>query len=149
MASLISASQKASLQSQFFAMHDTFARPIVAFKSATHVTVSTNPNYNPFFNGAPANDVENVYIQSGVFNARIKYNAEQELNLVIGGATDQVNLNKADGVVRIKVDVTGAAYFQDVERAEFDGDLFELFTDKRPHGLFTPDFFTFFLKKLN
>lgn len=149
MSSLLSDCNKAALQNVFYDIHDTFARPIVAFKTVTRVTVSTNPNYNPFYDAPAVNDVTQNITQSGIFYARIKYNAEEELNLIQGGPPSQVIAAEEDGVVRLKVDVTGAAYFFDTERVTFDDELFEVVTSKRPHGLFTPNFYTFYLKKLN
>jgi hypothetical protein len=66
-----------------------------------------------------------------------------------GEAADQVLLKKEEGLVRIKVDATGAAFLFGTTRVEMDDDIFDMRTSKRPHGLFKPDFYTFFLKKVN
>jgi hypothetical protein len=65
----------------------------------------------------------------------------------LGG--DQVNLRKEEGQVRIKLDPTGASYLFDAKRVTFDGEVFTIGTSKRPHGLFTPHFYDFWLQKEN
>jgi hypothetical protein len=52
-------------------------------------------------------------------------------------------------MVRLKLDVSGSAYLADAKNVVFDGTMFEKATSKRPHGLFTGQYYTYFLKKVN
>lgn len=149
--SYVTPSQKTFLQDQFFNLHDTFARPITMFKTAKSVVITTNPDNNVYFPDAPTNDQTTETIISGCFNARIKYNPKQDLAFAstFRGADDQITLKTMEGVVRLKLDMTGAAYLADTRKVRFDGNIYEVFSDNRPHGLFTPNFETFYLKRDN
>ncbi len=141
-------SQKTYLGDQFYNLHDTFARPILMFKTAKQTVISTNPENNLYFPDAPSNDETTEVIVSGCFNARIKYNPKQDLAFAstFRGADDQITLKTMEGVVRLKLDPTGASYLNNTQKARFDGQIYEVFSSKRPHGLFKPDFETFYLK---
>lgn len=153
MSSLISPQEKTCLAANFFNIADTFSRPVTFFKTAQEVVISTSSENNLYFPGAPDNDVIQEVIQSGVFAARIKYDPKEVLTL-FGGAqegngADQITAKIQNGWVRLKLDATGAAFMANTTRARFDGDIFEVMTSKRPHGLFDPQFETYYLKKLN
>ncbi len=153
MSSYISQADKTALSQVFYNIHDTFARPIAMYKNAQQVVISTNPDNNAFFPGAPFNDTIQNVVQSGVFQARIKYMTREDLQFfetsAAGKGSDQNTLKIEAGMVRIKLDPTGSAYLADATRVRFDNDNFEIVTSKRPHGLFTPQFDTYFLKKIN
>jgi len=153
MSSYISAADKLALAQPFYNIHDTFKVPIVMYKDAQQVVISTNPQHNAMFPGAPFNDTLQNVTQSGVFNARIKYMAKEDLDFfnttTRGKGEDQNTLKIEMGMVRLKLDVTGSAYLSDATRVVFDGDVFEPMTSKRPHGLFVRDFDTWYLKKIN
>lgn len=152
MSSYIPDSDKILLAQPFYNIHDTFSRPIAMYKNSEEVVINTNPNNNIFFPDAPFNDQIQNIIVSGMFNARIKYMTREDLNFFAnsrGDADDQITIKIEMGMVRIKLDATGAAYLFDAKRVKFDNDIFEPVTSKRPHGLFISDFYTFFLKKIN
>lgn len=156
MSSLISSGAKVLYESQFNLVHDTFSRPISIYRQSEKIIISTNAGNNSFFSNAPFNDqVQNVAV-SGVFNARILYSKMENLGMFepfgirkLGG--DQVNLRKEEGMVRIKLDPTGASYLFDAQRVTFDGTVFSIRTSQRPHGLFAnpPKFYDFYLQKEN
>lgn len=143
--------QKEPLNNEFNNLHATFARPIVIFKTAQETVVYTNPENNYLFQQAPFNSETTTIIQSGIINARILYAKKENLALFSVDSTrsdTQNNLFLSEGDVRLKLDPTGAAFLAGCERVTFDGTIFNVVTDKRPHGLFTPNFETFFLKKI-
>lgn len=152
MSSLISDAQKDILGSQFFSVHDTFARPIAIYKNAKQTIISTKQTNNYMFENAPTNDVvQNVQV-SGIFMARILYDKEEMLKQFSSanlGPDSQVNLLREDGGVRIQVDYTGAQYLFGAQLVTFDGEIFNINSTQRPHGLFAPKFYTFYLAKLN
>jgi hypothetical protein len=130
-------------------LHATFARPISIFRQAQKIIISTTPNHNFIWDSSPTNDIVSNVAVSGVFQARIAYNKLQNRNQFGADKGDQVNFKIFEGDVRIKLDPTGAAFLDGATRAEFDGGIFEITTSVRPHGLFVPNFYTYFLKKLN
>lgn len=151
--SYLTQAQKTSYNNEFNNLHATFGRPISIYQKAQEVVVVSNPANNFFFNGAPTNDIEDSIVQSGVFLARIKYGSRENLTPFNtnqqNNASDQINIRLQEGEVRIKLDPTGAAFIAGADRIVFDGTIFENVTSKRPHGLFDPNFETFYLKKLN
>lgn len=152
MSSYIPQAAKTVMQDQFNTLHDTFARPITVYRTAQEIVISTSETNNVFYPDAPTNDQTNTVINSGVFQARIKYNPKQDLAF-LGGNTrdgnDQITLKTMEGVVRLKLDPTGAAYLNGAKNVRFDNAIYEIFSSDRPHGLFTPNFETFYLKKIN
>lgn len=149
MASILTESEKNSLSNQFFDLHDTFSKPIVAFKNAEELVMSTNIENNMFFPNAGTSDIAQNIIVSGIFNARVKYISKEDLRFFNGGA-DQNTLKIEEGMVRIKVDETGSNFIKDSTRIKFDGTLFESVTSPRPHGLFGPSkFYTYYLKRID
>jgi hypothetical protein len=147
MGSLLTASQKAALQSTFNDLHDTFARDIYIFKDAKNIVMSTNPNFNPIYNqNSSLTTTISKEVQSKVFKARIMYDTDRVEPYVSSPEIDsQLKLKIPDGSVRIKLEKDGYEYIKGAKRLEFDGRRFSIASDVRPHGLFEPTYYTFFL----
>jgi hypothetical protein len=150
MGSLISDSDKERFQAVFDDMHDTFARDIKFIKDAKRVVLSTDPHYNYLYNNVRGQVASVKYkITEAVFKARILYIGRQNEDLFDGETSAQIKVDKHIGEVRIKVDRTGYNYLKDTKRCEFDGRKFTVISDEMPHGLFTPYFYTFYLKAVD
>jgi len=152
--SYLSDATKTFLSDQFNNLHATYSRPIVIWKTAQQTIISTNPDTNYMFAGAPGNSETLVVQQSGVFDARILYGKKQDMSIFNTvqwrNSAEQNNLWLQEGEVRLKLDPTGAAFIAGAKSVTFDGTLFEVVTSKRPHSLIgTPNFFDFFLRKEN
>lgn len=148
MGSLINSTQKNYLQSVFEYVHDTFSRPIYYYKEAKTLVLNTNPDFNPIYqqNGAPSSTTIKKVVQSGSFNARIQYDTDKSESYVSSHEIDsQLKLRLPDGYVRLKVDKNGLTQLRKTKRLEFDGRRFSVESDVRPHGLFEPSYYTFFL----
>lgn len=150
---LFSASEKLSLSNTFNDLHDTFSRPIFMYKKANEVVIYNNPEHNFLWNDAPSNSTTETTVESGSFPARILYGRDQKReNFGANTNNNAEGQNQSTlemGMVRIKLDPTGAAFLGDAERVKFDNEIFEVITSARPHGLFTTQFYTYYLKKLN
>lgn len=150
--SLFTDEEKAELSAPFDDIHATWARDITIWKTSTQVVISTDPNYNFFQPNPQENSIQEVPV-SGVFSARIKYPQNQDFvlpkSLQSNKSEDQLNFNFQDGRVRIKLDPTGSAFIQGAKKVTFDGTIFEITSDKRPHGLFYNQFDDYFLTKVN
>jgi hypothetical protein len=150
MGSLISDSEKERFQAVFEDLHDTFARDIKFIKDAKRVILSTDPNYNYLYNNVRGSVASVKYkITEKTFKARILYIGRQNEDIFDGEAGAQIKVDKHVGEVRIKVDAEGYSYLKDTKRCEFDGRKFSIISDEMPHGLFTPHFYTFYLKAVD
>ena len=147
MSSLISDSEKNLLQKAFDSVHDTFARPIYYFKEAQTVVLQTSPSFNSIYgqNNLKTETIKKV-VQSGSFNARITYDTDKTNSYISDPEIDsQLKLRMPDGYVRIKVDSSGYNTIKETKRVIFDDRTFSIESDVRPHGLFKPSYYTFFL----
>lgn len=148
MGSLISDSDKSELEKVINSMHDTFAREIYAYKEAKKVIVSSNKFHGLYSNVQGEQKVENVP-QYQTFKARIYYSDKQGEENVGGDVGMQIKVERPKGEVRIKIDQAGYDYMKDAKRIEFDGRMFVVNSDVRPHGLFTPTYYTLYLKPVD
>lgn len=146
--SYISLQNQVTLGDNFNNLHVTFARPITIFRDENQVIINTpSVDDNFLYPGAPNNSFVSGVTVSGIFLARIKYPEKQQLNF-FAATKEQVNVQKSDGLVRIKLDPTGATYLQGAQRIRLDGDLFSIDSSPQPHGLVSINqFYTFFLKR--
>lgn len=145
--SFISPANEDALNNIFNKMQATFGRPITIYQTAQETVLVTNPNNNYLFNQAPDNSLTSTVIQSGVYLARIQWGKKQ-LTAQFGGAPNMQNqIQLAEGECRIKLDPTGAAFIADAERVQFDDNILYVKSDPRPHGLFDPNFRTFYLTR--
>ena len=146
--SLISATDKNSLNNVFNSIHATFGRPITIYQSATETVLVTNPDNNFLYQQAPMNSLTSTVIQSGVYLARILWGKKEDLVPFAGGGLAQNQIRLQEGHARIKLDPTGAAYIASAERIVFDNYTMMIDTSPRPHGLFDSNFRTLYLKPL-
>ena len=147
MASLLSSAEKSALQSAINDLHDTFARDIYIYREAESTIISTSPTYNSIYQ---ENNIQSKTISKKVisasFKARITYDTDRsQNNLTAPEVGSQLKLKLPDGYVRIKVAKDGYDYLKKAKRVEFDGRKFTIESDVRPHGLFEPTHYTFFL----
>lgn len=150
MGSLISDSDKERFESAIDSIHDTFARDIKFIKDAKKIILSTDPNYNYLYNNVKG-AVSSVQrkITEATFKARISYVGRQNEDLFDGETRAQIKVDKHVGEVRIKVAKDGYEYLRETKRCEFDGRKFTLISDEMPHGLFSPRYYTFYLKPVD
>lgn len=148
--SLIDDANKEDMESVMRSIHDTFARDIKFIKDAKRIILSTDPNYNYLYKSVRGS-VSTVKreITEKTFKARILYVGRQEEGLFDSEANAQIKVEKNVGEVRLKVDAVGHSYLKETKRVELDGRFFTISSDERPHGLFTPQFYTFYLKPIN
>jgi len=148
MSSYITDAIKAQYETVMQNMHDTFARPVLAYKDSRKVVISTNADYNYLYNNVRGDATKSIknQVQFQTFEARILYEDKQREELVDGAANSSMKVQRPVGEVRMKVDKTGYDYIKDSKRIEIDGALFYKATDVRRHGLFSPKFFTYYLR---
>ena len=146
MASFLSAAQKAVYETVMQDVHDTFARIIYAYKESQKVIVSTDPNFNFLYNNVKGVKKIIRKTQFQQLSARVLYMDKQKEVMFDAEVGSQIKVQHDIGEVRIKLDAEGYSYFKDAKRVEIDGRLFFTITDVRPHGLFRPKFYTYYLR---
>jgi len=148
MADLFTSSEKSDLESVFDDLHDTFGRSLIAFKDSTKTIISTNADFNYLYNnvkGDATKTIKNV-TQYKSIKARILYEDKQRETLYDAEANAQIKVDRPVGTVRLKVDKDGYDYLKDSKRIELDGKVFVFDSDVRPFGLFSPKYYTFYLR---
>ena len=146
MAAFLSSEEKKKLESVMQELHATFARSIYAYKESQKVIVSTDPNFNYLYNNVKGVSQILRKSQFKAIKARIQYMDRDNTTMYDSEADAQIKVESAVGEVRIKVDAEGNEYFKDAKRVEIDGRMFFKVSDVKKHGLFSPKFFTYYLK---
>jgi len=148
MGSLITGNQKSSLIGEMVNIHDTFKRPLKAFKEGKKVVLSTNPNYNHIYQ-KPSDGIQVVKIERTI-EARVYYysksQGKQGMNIT---SEDALQVQGSEGDVRIKITNEDFEFFTDVERVTLDDEIFRIASSPRRHGLFGAEFVTLILKRLD
>jgi hypothetical protein len=149
MSNLISDLEKAIFSSAIDDLHDTLSRPITVWlKSLTENTV-LDSNFDAFYD-KPSLNTSYTWV-SGVFPARVKYLDKQDLDFSISFAArqqNQIELKQVFRVARIKVKKDAADYIDKCEKITLDGADFYVITSSNDHGLFSPNYFTYYLKSI-
>jgi hypothetical protein len=152
---LIGLAERSEYNSAMADIHDTFSRPILVYKTPEQTIISTDTNYNYFYNGPEGNGGED-YVSytpvSGVVNARIMYdkNLERLFNSPTGEKDQDFGVTADNGMARLKIKKEDwATYFEGVIDVQFDGFQFENYKVQRPHVLFDPTHYTLYLKIKN
>ena len=147
MASFLSPSQKASLQSVMDDMHDTFKVTIKAFKEGKKIVLSTNPGYNHLYQ-RPTNGVQ-IITEEREFEARVWFPPKtQEKSSINVSAQDNLKLQNETVQGRIKVKEADYEYLKDAERITYNGEIYRIASAPRRHGLFGSGYITLYLDKV-
>jgi hypothetical protein len=146
--SLISASEKAALNSIIDDVHETFARNITVYKEASKVVIITDPNFNPLYDTGDGSTTS--YINTPVyktFKARIQYQDDITKKYWSSPGVDaQFKIDAIVGSVRLKISATDYSYIKDAKRIDLDGKRYVVDSSFRPHGLFDNQYYTLYLK---
>lgn len=153
MSSLISDSDKLAYAAAFQLNVDTWIRTLIVYQEPLKTVIISDPNYNPYESYNQNNtNILNTPVFSTI-SGRIMYDKDQELAYArpyAGRGVDegQIKLkNQSVRSVRVKVDISGFNLLQNAKKVEIDGQLFDFASLPRPHGLFTPTYFTFYYNR--
>lgn len=153
MADLLTVSERSSYQEAMQNLHDTFARDIVIYQTASKTLVSTNPKHNFMYGSAGDGSAIEQVVISGTFKARIHYPNEAKLEqfLRAGGSKndDQIQLKRRGWKVKLIVDESVKSILEKCERIEFDGVTYAVDSSARPHGVVGVQFWDFYLQSNN
>ena len=147
MPSLISDAEKQVYESARQDIFDTFSRPFVCYKTPEKIIISSDTNYK-FSYSNPDGEGDSDYVEyvpeSRIFQACIAYgkDLEQLSANKLGKEGEDIRLTLKDGTIRLKVIKEDWDFLQDAIDYEFDGNHFEKIRVPRPHGLFTPKYYS-------
>jgi hypothetical protein len=146
MSDLLSSAEKTEYINHLTDVFDTFKRKIVVYLEPQKAIISTNPNFSRFGNNSQ--NTSNIPLQPKKIEiyATIQHKEDQKYPYIYSGPNDPELKNKtAIGRCRIKVYMADANLFKDAKIFEIDGFSYDLDNTPRPRGLFTPNFYTFYL----
>jgi hypothetical protein len=141
MPSLVSNEEKLAWASEFNDLHDTFARPVIAWKTPERVVVSSDSNYNFLYNEQESIEVTYIPV-SGKFDCRIQWQDPSKM-MGWGDIREEIRGN----LCRIKAKKDFVDFISNAEKIEIDGRPVQSMGTNRPHGLFNIDFYTMFFKE--
>jgi hypothetical protein len=141
MASLVSNTEKNIYSKVFDDIHDTFARPVVVWKTPKRVVISSDLNYNFLYNDQESIEVTYIPI-SGTFQCRIQWQDPSKTD-----GWSEIREEVRGNTCRIKAKKDFVDFISDAERIEIDGRTVQTLGTSRPHGLFNIDFYTLFFKE--
>ena len=141
MPSLISDAEKLLLGNEFNDLHDTFSRPVIAWKTPQRVVVSSDLSYNFLYNDQESIEVAYIPV-SGQFDCRIEWQDHSKM-MGWGEIREEIRGN----LCRVKAKKDFVDFISDAEKIEIDGRPVQSMGTNRPHGLFNIDFYTLFFKE--
>ena len=153
MPSLLSQAEIDSYKSAMKDLHDTFARDIIVYQTAKKTVISTNVNHNFIYGGGGGQTEVEETVVANTCKARIHYPKESKLEqfLRAGGSRndDQIQLKRKDFKVKLVVEEDVKEILQSCERVEFDGIVYTIESDLKPHGVIGVQFYDFYLQAVN
>jgi hypothetical protein len=149
MASLLTTSDKTTLNEAMDSLHDTFARDVQIIKEAVKTVTSPNAQFNSVYGTAGASTSITYVPQSGTYKARVHYLRQEEEYFSDSQLDSQLKIKMPAGSVRLKVSGDAHGYLKDAKRVQLDQRRFTIFSDYRPHGLFDARYFTYYLKPID
>jgi hypothetical protein len=151
MPSLINLSRQNKVISALADLHDTFSREITVYKNAKKIAISSSPQYNSIYGNAGAATSIDYETVSSTFMARIYYLKLEEEHFADSSSNkgSQNKIIMPQGSVKIVVDPEGYQYIKEARKVEFDGITFSIRSDGNPMGLFSNQYYEFFLTPID
>ncbi len=141
MPSLVPNIEKNIYSKVFDDIHDTFSRPVIAWKTPERVVISSDINYNFLYNEQESIEVTYIPV-SGKFDCRIQWQDPSKM-----GGWPEIREEVRGNICRIKAKKEFVDFIGDAEKIEIDGRPVQSLGTSRPHGLFNIDFYTLFFKE--
>ena len=147
--SLISDTQKTTIQNIIDDIHETFARNITVYEEGERVLIAASEEYNGIYGRAGGGEKTTTRtVVSHTIKARIKYLQAGEERLTDSMIKGQLDLELVDGLVRVTVDGAGFELLKEAKRCEFEGRKYSISSKGNPTGIFGPQYYHFFLSPL-
>ena len=144
MASLLSEIEIANATGVLGDLFDTFSREILVYKEPKKIINQLSTNSLPGY-GEAAMKTNITYIPvSGAFQAKVKYNPKQDLELL-----PELKSRVSKGIVKIKVEQEAKDFITrngKTEKIMIDGKPYNIITDYTLKKFISLDYFVFFLE---
>jgi hypothetical protein len=124
-------------------IHDTFARPIVAYKAGQKLTIYTSDGYNALYKNNPTVPKQELQQNSKTIYARIKYESFDQDNFYQEKSQEKIII--PEGAIYIKVNKEGYDWIRLSKTVELDGKTFGVKSPGKPEGMFGPQYYKFLL----
>jgi len=125
-------------------LFDTFSRPILVYKEPKKIINQVSTNSLPGY-GEAAIKTNVTYIPvSGVFEAKVKYNPKQDLELL-----PELKGRVSKGIVKIRVERPARNFIVNngkTEKIMIDNKPYNVVTDDTMKRFLTSEYFIFFLE---
>ena len=137
MASLISDSEKSTLNSVMEDQADTFSRAVTIIKDPIKTVSTPSSSFNSIYGNAGATTSVTYTEQSSTIQARIEYGMQMDEDYFSSSKSpNQLKVTIPEGLVRMKIKAADYDTVSDAKRVEFDNQKFSIYSDFRGHGLF-------------
>lgn len=144
MASLLSSTEVSAATGVMQDLFDTFSRPILIYKEPKKIINQLSTNSLPGYGEAAIKTNISYIPVSGIFEAKVKYNPKQELELL-----PELKSRVSKGVVKIKVEREARDFIMQNGRTEkivIDSKPYNVITDDTMKRFLTSEYFVFFLE---
>lgn len=142
MSSFLSAASKANIDSVLDRLHDTFKTEIFVY-IAKKEDFTADPTFNSIY-GKPSISRQSTYnrvMEKQSVMARVLY-PEKQMEVAFSA-----NVPNSKGLVRIKVDSAGSELVKIAAKVEIDGVFYTLDSDAAVVGMFSDNYFIYYLKR--
>ena len=149
--SYLNSGQAQAVNEAMSALHNFFAKKntFFAIKGKEKTIVTSSSNHNAFFANSSTNSEVVKTLETGIFNARAYY-LNKNTNLYdvgYAGSSLPVNAQVAENKIKIITDETGKYFIEGVKKIQWDGEMYEIKSTPKRHGLFQNNFHTYFLEE--
>lgn len=151
MSSLLSDLQKSQISAILDSVPDTFKRAITYFETPTETLIFDSINHNAFFEDANNNAVVQLIHTSGTFQATIAHGKKQEfsnLKLLDKNGDTSNNMLLKEGECKISVALADKSVIDRASRLIIDGFTYQKSSDVRPRGIFSINYYDYYLKRI-
>lgn len=143
MAGFLNESTKQNIKNVIDRIHDTFSRPIIAYKQGQKLTIFTSDGYNSLYKKNPNIPKEELQQNSRTIYARIKYESFDQDNFYQESSQEKIII--PEGAIYIKVNKEGYDWIRLSKTIELDGKTFAVKSPGKPEGMFGPQYYKFLL----
>lgn len=156
MPSLLTTGEKAELETIREDSFLTWAREFVWYKTAQTTIIDSDTNYKFSYGiqpeGVGDTDYASYNIQSGSFSGCIQYNnrLDQIFSNPQGSRNENFRITMDKTIVRLKVHKEDYdSFLKDTQTLTLDSKQYAIKDPPRPHGLFSPKYYTLYLEQQN
>lgn len=149
---LFSDQDKLEIENLYDSVHESFARTVYYYKTPTETVLVESANHNAFYSNAKYNTTVSRVQETGSFSARILHGNKQNVTPLKLAQQDSKGgdaIFLEDGEVRLKVDAIGKEVLDNAVRFQIDDFFYQKNTSVRPFGIFSPKYYTYYLKRIS